>query len=810
MMKMKTIASLLLVISACVQQLTAQTRVSGRVTDAGGQNLPAATVLLLNGADSSLVKGMISAADGSYAFENIAPGEYRVGVEMLGYADHFSPVFTLAEADRKKEMDAIALEEDAAMIDQVEVVSKRPLFEQQIDRLVVNVANSVTSAGATALQVLQRSPGVLVNRGANTIGMSGKNGVVIMINGKISRLPAQALIQLLEGMNADNIERIELIHTPPANFDAEGNAGIINIVLKKNADDGFNGGYSVYAGYGFKEKLGANLNFNYRKNAVNVYGDYSWTYDNNPQLFTNYRSFTKDGQVFETSSDSDRDPTRTHTQNARLGMDVQLSPKTVLGGLVGWMDRNWKMDARNDVRMKVDGIETGRIDVPNDEINHGQHLLGNLNLEHKFTTDQRINFDVDYAYYYFENPSNYTNRYLDANGELLEETKLRVGKETPMGILATKADYNRKFGENINLEAGLKATMTRFDNDVRVEDLVQDAWIPNPDFSADYSMEEDIAAAYSAVTLKLNAKTDLKAGLRYEYTRSNLGSVEEPDIVDRKYGNLFPSLFLSHQIDKNNTVQFSYSRRINRPSFRQLAPYFIFYDPTTVETGNPTLQPSITNALKGDYRWKAVQLTLQYSIEDEAIVSWQPDVDTDNNRQVNGALNFDYAKTAAATLSFPLRPANWWEMQTSVTAQWQEYKEKGEGQAIKLEQASWYAFLSQNFQLPKDFSFELSGYYFSSGPYGKLKSRPLGELNIGIQKELGEHGTLRFNVNDALFTGNWKGVVDDPEQGFRYEGYYRFSERVFRLTYSQKFGSSKVKAARRRSTGSEEERRRAN
>ncbi|MCB0577340.1 MAG: carboxypeptidase regulatory-like domain-containing protein, partial [Saprospiraceae bacterium] len=452
---------------------------SGRVTDAGGQNLPAATVLLLNGADSSLVKGMISAADGSYAFENIAPGEYRVGVEMLGYADHFSPVFTLAEADRKKEMDAIALEEDAAMIDQVEVVSKRPLFEQQIDRLVVNVANSVTSAGATALQVLQRSPGVLVNRGANTIGMSGKNGVVIMINGKISRLPAQALIQLLEGMNADNIERIELIHTPPANFDAEGNAGIINIVLKKNADDGFNGGYSVYAGYGFKEKLGANLNFNYRKNAVNVYGDYSWTYDNNPQLFTNYRSFTKDGQVFETSSDSDRDPTRTHTQNARLGMDVQLSPKTVLGGLVGWMDRNWKMDARNDVRMKVDGIETGRIDVPNDEINHGQHLLGNLNLEHKFTTDQRINFDVDYAYYYFENPSNYTNRYLDANGELLEETKLRVGKETPMGILATKADYNRKFGENINLEAGLKATMTRFDNDVRVEDLVQDTWIPN-------------------------------------------------------------------------------------------------------------------------------------------------------------------------------------------------------------------------------------------------------------------------------------------------------------------------------------------
>lgn len=810
----KTLATALglcLMLSFSFQTAFSQTQISGSVGDAAGNPLPAASVLLLKAADSTLVKGRISTVEGTYAFDDVAPGTYRLSVSMLGFADFFSDVFTLDDQTRKKDMATVVLKENTAQLDEVNVVAKRPLFEQKIDRLVVNVATSITSAGATALEVLQRSPGVLVNRGAGLINMSGKNGVLIMINGKISRLPSSAIIQLLEGMNADNIERIELIHTPPANFDAEGNAGIINIILKKNAADGFNGSYSLNAGYGMKEKAGANLNFNYRQNRVNFYGDYSWNYDNNPQVFSNYRSVEKDGNVLVTDGVSDRDPTRTHTQNGRLGLDIQLSPKTVLGALAGWMDRYWKMDAFNTVTQKENGAPTGFIQIPNDEINHWRHYLGNLNLEHQFTKDQRLNLDLDYAYYHFTNPSNYTNRYLDADGALQNESQLRVHKTTPMSILASKADFTRQFGEKTTLEAGLKGTVTRFNNDVLVEDLLLEGWTRNPDYSADYSMEEDIAAAYSAVSVKLNEKTDVKAGLRYEYTRANLGSAEQPDIVDRQYGNLFPSVYVSHKLNKNNTLQFSYSRRINRPNFMQLAPYFIFYDPTTIETGNPKLQPSIVDGVKADYMWKSVQLSLQYSYEDNAIIQGQPEVDPVTNRQVNGAVNYDYAKTAAATLTFPLRPFNWWEMQASATAQWQEYKGFQNGLISKQSLANWYGFASQSLRLPKQYTIELSGFYFSGGPYGKIVARPAGEVNIGIQKELGGNGgTLRFTVSDVFLTAIWTSVIDDPEQNFYYRGQYRQTERIFRLTYSSKFGNGKVKDARRRATGSEEERRRVN
>lgn len=786
----------------------AQNQVVGMVTDADGNPLPAATVLLLNSTDSSLVKGQLSSVDGSFRITDAPSGTHRLSVSMLGFSDYYTEPFVLEKESGSKDLGKLILAEDATRIGEVSIVAKRPLFEQRIDRLVVNVATSITSAGSNALQVLQRSPGVLVNRAANAISMSGKSGVVIMINGKISRMPEAALLQLLESMNADNIERIELVHTPPADFDAEGNAGIINIILKKSADDGYNGNLSAYAGYGFREKLGASTNFNYRKNRINLYGDYAWTYNNNPQVFTNYRSFTKGGTLYETDSYSDRDPTKTHVHNARLGLDLQLGSKTVLGGLVGWLNRDWKMEALNTVRLLENGQLASRIDIPNEETNQWRHWLGNLNLSHEITPGQKINLDLDYAYYYFNNPSSYTNRFFDANGTFLEETRLQVLKTTPMGIFAGKADYTRTFGDNISLESGVKATMTRFDNDVRVENRVQGEWVPDPVFSSDLQMEEDINAVYSTVAVKLSAKTDLKAGLRYEYTRSNLGSPTEPDIVDRKYGNLFPSLFLSHQLNKDHALQLSYSRRINRPSFMQLAPFFIFYDPTTVLTGNPQLQPGITDAVQANYRWKSIQLSLQYSYEDNAIVQWQPTVDTENNRQINGALNYDYATTASATLSLPFQPAMWWETQTSVTVQRQNFQPTSQIDALPTAQFSWYGFASQTFHLPKKFSLEISGYYYSSGPFGILTFKPMGELNLGLQKDMGPHGTLSLNASDLLFTGNWTSAVEDPAQPFRYKGLYRFSERAVRLTYSRSFGSNQVKSARNRTTSSEEERRR--
>lgn len=802
----------LFVLMAMAHYSFGQSQITGNVITEEGQPLSFANVLLLSPADSSLIKGVVTKENGSYVIENVRTGDYLLAITMIGFADHYTEVFSVENNGTRKNMDAIVLKTNAAQLEEVSVVAKKQLFEQKIDRMVVNVANSITSAGTTALEVLQRSPGVQVSQQSGAISMSGKNGVVIMINGKISRLPTSSIVQMLEGMSSDNVDRIELIHTPPANFDAEGNAGIINIILKKSTEDGVNGSYTTYAGYGMKEKYGGSTNFNVHKNKINLYGDYSYSFNNNPQRFTNYRSVTIGGDVFETDSNSDRDPTHTHTHFAHLGLDYELSEKTVLGILTGWADRYWKMDAINDVTTLKNGVPTELLLVPNNEINHWQHLLGNVNLQHKFTDNETLNLDLDYAYYFFQNPSGYTNQFFDTDQNLLNETRLRVEKTTPMNILVGKADYTKNFGEKMTLEAGLKGAFTRFNNDLRVEDLIQNQWIPNPDFTADFSMEENILAAYSAFTMKVNDKTDLKVGLRYEYTTSNLGTVEEPDIVDRKYGNFFPSVFVSRKINDDNQIQFSYSRRINRPGFLQLAPWFIFLDPTTVTTGNPALQPSITDAVKADYRWKTIQLSLQYSFENEAIANHQPEVDVETNRQINRARNFDNFQVVAATLSFPVQVTEWWEMQNNFTGQWQQINDNRDEHTLRQEQTSWYYNGVQSFRLPKNYSIEVSGYYFAPNLFGGVKTAPIGVLNLGFQKQFGNNNnTLRFSINDVFFTGNWRMTLNQPAlNNLRYEGFYRFSERVFRLSYSQNFGSSKVKKARQRTTGSEEERRRVN
>ena len=790
--------------------LFSQTQISGAIHSADGKPLPFANVLLLAAADSTLVKGEISGDDGAFVFTGIPANNYRLMLSMVGYAELYSNALPLS-TNQHLSLEPYTLLENVSQLDAVTVTARRPLFEQKIDRMVVNVANSVTSAGSNALEVLERSPGVVVDRMNGAISMAGKNGVVVMINDKISRMSSDAVLQMLEGMNAGNIESIELITTPPSNFDAEGNAGFINIVLKQNPDEGVNGSYSLNAGYGIHEKFGGSLNLNYRKNKVNLFGDYSYSYNRSLQEFTNYRSVEVQGIPTETDSHSDRDPTLTQNHNLRLGADFQLSKKTVMGALATWSQRDWTMDAFNDITISESGNPVSMQEMAINETNLWNNYLGNINLQHKFTQNQTLNLDFDYAYYHQDQPTDYAIDYLDGNGNLEQQEQIRVGKDTPIRFRVGKMDYTNSIGKNMVLEAGLKGAFSTFDNNISLETFGPQGWETDLDFTAEYALKEDILAAYSALSLKLGEKTDLKFGLRYEHTKSNLGSVEEPNIVDRAYGNFFPSMFLSRAINDNNKLNFSYSRRINRPEFTQLAPWIIFMDPNTYTTGNIALQPSITDAVKADYRFKTVMFSLQYSYEDEAITRFQPTIDPNTNKQVNTTVNIDYSQVLSATLSFPVEVAGWWQMQNNFTGQWDKAKVKLEGKAFEQEQKSFSLNTVQTFKLPKDYNFEVSGFYRSRGINGAVKRKPVGAVNVGLQKKLsGNNGRLSLNVNDLFRSLKFVSYTDDPSLGFQYEGQFRFSERAVRLTYSRNFGNNKVKGSRKRDTGSAEEQLRVN
>ncbi|MDX1586284.1 MAG: TonB-dependent receptor [Balneolaceae bacterium] len=803
--------SYLLISFVFLPYIAAQTSVTGSVSEVNSEPGPFANVLLLNPGDSSLVKGAVTDKDGQFDISNVEMGEYLLAVTNIGYTTKYVGPFSVDKEASELDQGSITIREATAQLETVTVKARKPLFEQKVDRLVINVSNSIASAGGTALEVLERSPGVMVNKEWGLLSLGGKQGVVIMINGKISRMPATAVVQMLDGMSADNIETIELIHTPPANFEAEGNAGIIHIVLKESAGEGLQGNYSLNAGYGRGAKAGGNFNFNYRKKGFNLFGDYAYTLNRTTQVFENFRSFELAGKIYETLSTSDRDPTSLATHQARLGLDIALTDKTVVGVLTAFSGRYWDMDAFTETVRKVDDKVSERIDTPNDEINQWNNILGNVNLQHSFSEDKVLNIDLDYVYYDFDNPSNYKNTHFDGNGLVVNETQLRTSKSTPMGIFAAKSDYVHPINDQLVWETGVKATATTFGNDVVVEDLVQGNWIANPLFSADYSLVENIAMAYSSFHLQLGDKASVKAGMRYEYTRSNLGTEEEPDIVDRSYGNWFPSLFYTHTFNEENQFQASYSRRINRPDFTQLAPFFIFYDPTTIVTGNPELQPSITDATSLSYRWRTLQFSLQYSYESETIARWQPTIDVDSDIQINGARNFDYLKTVAATFSFPLHPTTWWEIRNNISLQWQGLKDEFEGTTSKFDQSSWNYNGSMTFSLPAGFTAELSGYYFSPTLYGSLEVESMSELTIGLQKQLSNgKGTFKISYSDLFQGSNWVGRLHLPENDLRYRGSYQFAERVFRISYSKSFGNSKVKAARERETGSSEERQRVN
>ncbi len=810
-MKMKTNRTALGLLAALCLYLPgafAQTQISGTVTDAAGKPLQAASVLLLNAADSVLVKGQLSGEDGEYHLENVAAGTYRLGFSMLGYVYQLTDPFAAEDQMPHKQLGATALQEDATQLREVSIVARKPLFEQRVDRLVVNVANSITNVGGTALDVLQRSPGILLSRQSNTLSMSGKSGVIIMINGKISRMPPDAVIQMLEGMNASNIERIELIHTPPANFDAEGNAGIINIVLKKTADDGLNGGYSLNAGYGKREKYRAGLNFNYRKKIVNLFGSYDYRFNHNPQVFTNYRGVRSPGGDFlETDGISDRSPDLA-TQNGRLGADFQVSPKTVIGVLGTYFDRDWDMDAVNHIDYSKNQMLEHRVQMFTKEINQWRSWTGNVNLNHQFTKDKTLSVDADYVYYKIHNPSSYTIQDISPEGSLKSETAKRVSKETPINIVVGKADYNQNFGKNVQFETGIKGSMSRFDNDVRVEDRLQENWLVDTKLTSRFQLKEDIAAAYTSFSIKANEKTDIKLGLRYEYTTTNLGSVTQPNVVDRQYGTWFPSAFISRKLTEDQSLNLSYSRRIFRPGFTQLAPYLIFYDPTTIEGGNPALQPVFADAVRSGYRFKSWQLTVEYNFQNPSIY-YLPIVDAVNNTQFNQPANNGKTHTAYADLNFPLHPFKWWEMQNDIFIAYQKNNLLYEGQTLHTIGRFSGLNSTQSFTLPKQFTIEVSGNYITPGFDGLSRWKANGQLNFGIQKKLSEQwGSLNFSVNDIFASSNWLTTTEQPEVNLRVSSAYKQAERVFMLTWSNKFGNKKLRDARQRATGAADEMRR--
>jgi hypothetical protein len=789
------------------QNVSGQVSIEGKIASTSSEGIPFANVLLLNPTDSALIRGGLTDEFGNYSFEMIEDGEYIVGSSYIGYNTYYSEPMEV-KGPSEINLEVIILSEGVTL-DQVQVVAKKPLYEQKIDRLVVNVSNSITSAGSTALEVLERSPGVLVNQQSNSISLIGKAGVVIMINGRISYQPAESVVRMLAGMSADNIESIELITTPPANLDAEGNAGYINIVLKQRTDVGLNGNATASVGYGNGETGAAGADLNYRSGIVNIFANYNFSLQAQKQLLKNNRLITSGSNSLRTDFIADRDPQQV-SHNLRIGADFQISSKTVVGILLSAYDNNWTMDAETNSETFINGQVNNSSILRNDEINHWQHYGANFNIAQKIGTSGKLNLNLDYLNYKDNNPTNYNIQYFDANNNLSLEENTRSSKLTPINITVGQFDYSNAINDKVNLTTGIKWAHSGFINTVGLELLENGAWDFVDEFTNESDLQEDIRAAFASLDYNMDEKNTFKLGLRYEYTDSKLNTDKEGTVVDRQFGVLFPSLFYSRVLNENQSVNLSYSKRITRPTFNDMAPFAIFLDPNTYILGNSSLQPAISNNYKIDYRYKSYVLSIQYSKEDSTIAEFQDLVNVENDRQLLGPENLSSTTLYSASLSVPMYFGNKYTIQNNFILVNGTVRSYFEARLIEQSITSFNLNTTHSFAINGNHSLEASGFYNSPTLQGRFKQSAIYGIIIGFQKQFKNGSSLRLNVRDLLNSIEFNGTTDIPSEGFRTERVLDFSNRTYSISYSFTFGNSKLQGARARATGSEEERNRVN
>ncbi len=800
----KTISiALLMILAISSLQLKAQT-ISGKVLSDQNEPLINSNVFLLKETDSSLVKVAITNLEGNFLIESVEAGKYLLSISYIGFETYTKGLLITKTTS---DLGNIALKPSSNLLNQVTIVAQKPFVEQKIDRLVINVKNSITSSGSTVLSVLQKSPGITVNQQAGIINMAGKEGVQVMINGKLSYMPAAAIVPMLEGMSSNYVERIELITTPPSKFDAGGNAGYINIVLSENPNKGFNGSYSITAA-GFNGSApAASADFNYRKNKINLYGSYSYSRISQLQYIENYRKVLYENSTKETLVNSLRDPVR-NTNNLRIGVDYQLGKKTTIGLLISAYQNLWEMDAFNTSISSFNKLEDSRIAIDNTETNKWKHGMINFNLQHTLKNSGELTFNVDFLKYDNYNPTKYVNKY-SKNGTFIKEEYIGSSKKTLIDIFPVQLDYRKKLNSKTDYEMGLKTVISRFSNDVLVEQLIQNVWKPDQEFTANYKLNESVAAAYSSFTINANPKNTIKAGLRYEYTKSNLGSEKQANIVDRKYGYLFPTTYWSHKINDSKTINMSYNRRINRPTFNDLAPFLIFSDPNTFVSGNSALQPAIANNASVSYALKMYNFSLNYSHENYTIGGFQFKIDPVNNKQYNTAENLKFTESLFTTFAIPMKFTNWWNSQLNINSSWSHAVAdfiKPET-SIKIFNYNLSGF--HNFTLSKNINMELSGFYQSKGLFGIAVLKPFGQLNFGTQFKFPKsNSNLKLGVDDIFSTMKFKFENNSDILGYQAYINLNMQRRLFKITFSQNLGNKKLKEKRNRNTASDAERQR--
>lgn len=773
------------------------TSLNDKVATAKNEPIAYATVSLLNAADTTLIKVTITKEDGTFQFKETGTAPYLLKIESLGYQPQL-----VAPTERYI---VITMIEMAQELEAVQVTAKKPIVQVLADKTVFNVENTLSAAGITGFDLLRKAPGVVIDNNENLI-VEGKTGVLIYIDGKPSVLQGTDLNNFLKSLQSTDIEAIEIITQPSSKYDAAGNAGIVNIKLKKDKSLGTNG--SITAGYavGRFAKYNASASFNNRTKGINLFGTVSNRVGNNYSFINLFR--IQNNTVFDSRSQNE---TYGINNNIRLGADLFASSKSTFGFIFNGNFNNY--DSFNNSRTPIipQNNENPQQVLIAQGITEGnsQNLNANLNYRFADTLGHSVNVDVDYGTYRGRRFNLQPNFYFNGEETIIEDEFIFY-METPINIeiASAKADYEQNFFGG-KLGVGFKTSLVNTDNTFLFFDVVDGQNQPNTNRSNNFAYKENINAAYINFNRKWN-KTNVQLGLRAEQTISDgkLNSQQQNsnERVKRNYTNLFPSGGITQQITQNHQMALTYSKRIERPTYQSLNPFEMQIDELSFSRGNPFLQPQYTDNVKLSHTYK---YTLNTSISYSLVSDFFAQV-TDaegENRSFIQTRNIANQEVINFGISYPFNPKKWWNVFFSLNAFHSSFKAKDEN-FVPISQNTLSFYGQNNFTLPKGFQLEISGWYSSPSVWGgTYETRSLGSLDAAVQKKFfKDQLNLRVAVSDIFFTSPWQGDTRFGNVFIRGNG--GWESRQFRVNLSYNFGSKEVKSARKRNTGIDDENKR--
>jgi len=780
------------------------------VKDEQGNPLKGATVSLLKSKDSGLVKLAASTSDGSFQFSGIKEGDYRLKTTSVGFMPTLSTSFNYAGTNLI--IPAVIMTKVSGEMKEVVVTASRPLIEVKADKTILNVEGTINAVGSDMLELLRKSPGVMVDKDDN-ISMNGKNGVQVYIDGRPMPLAGADLASYLKSLQSSQVESIELITNPSAKYEAAGNAGIINIRLKKNKSLGTNGSVNGGWNIGTYAKYNGGFSLNYRNKKVNLFGNYGYNEGIN----------TTDISIYRTVGDSlfDQHGTmkfRNKTHNFKAGMDYFIDKKSTVGIIFtgNFADPQFS----NHSVTPISSISSGEVNriLVSDNTNEMSRDNLNVNLNYTYINPngRNLTLNLDKGYYDLYSNQHQPNDYYDPTGQVkMSSVVYQMIAPTNIDINSLKVDYEQNFMKG-KLGYGGKVGYVASDNDFKRYNVYPSGNELDKERSNRFEYKENVNAGY--VNYNRSFKGFIfQAGLRLENTnlegistgQKKMTSEYQPydSSFTRHYTDLFPSAAITFNKHPKSQFSLSYSRRIDRPAYQDLNPFEMKLDEYTFMKGNINLRPQYTNSLTISHTYKfKLNSSLSYSHVNDMFAQL---VDTaEGSKAFVSKRNLATQDVISLNVSYPFQRKAFSSLM-NVNTNYSHYKANfGEGRTIDINAAAFRFFSQNSLKFSKTWTAELIGFY--SAPtvaMGTFKMKAMWSIDAGLQKQVMKgKGTVRTSVSDVFNTLKYQGTSEFAGQ--KTISHFSFESRQFKLSFAYRFGNSQVKAARQRATGAEDENKR--